>query len=124
MENTYSQVLENLLVAQMAIEGKFEQPTINFFRKIYPHLLRMKTLTTSQMADAVGYTAEAAHWHRDLLVKHGYLKRVNYRAWRLNVDALHHPLLTVVLSLNVKVYKENGKYYGVEQSMPMQQAQA
>lgn len=79
-------------------------------------MARMKFLNTQQMADAAGYTAEAAHWHRDLLTKHGYFKRVNYRSWRLNVDALSHPLLTVVLSLNVKVYKENGKYYGVQES--------
>lgn len=98
----------------MVLVNQFETATINFYRKIYPHMLRMKTLTTSQMADAVGYSAEAAHWHRDLLTKAGYLKRVNYRAWKLNVDALTHPLLTVVLSLNVKVYKEDGKYYAVQ----------
>lgn len=111
MADSYTQVLENLLVAQMAIRNEFDQSTINFFRAIYPNLVRMKEMNTNQMADAVGYTQQAASEHRDKLEKRGYLVRINYRTWKLNIDALTHPLLTIVLDLNVQVYKEGNKYY-------------
>lgn len=66
------------------------------------------------MAEAVGYTPMAASYHRDELVRRGYLIRHNYRRWSLNPKALHNPLLTSILSLNVKIYRDGDLYYALK----------
>lgn len=114
MANSYTQVLENLLACQMLLRDNLDTATIKFFRSIYPHLIILRQMNTNQMADAVGYTQQAAAEHREVLEKKGYITRIDYRNWQLNVDALTHPLLMVVLDLNVQVTKEGNKYYATK----------
>lgn len=114
MQN-HIQVIENLLVAQLALEDA-DMAVIRFFRRIYPLLVQFKSLNTQEMAEAAGYSAQAATWHRDELTRRGYLLRHNFRSWTLNPKALYHPLLTSILSLNVKIYRNNDLYIALKVS--------
>ena len=76
----------------MLSEG-LETHTIKFFNKIYPLLLSLKKLNTSQMAECADIQEKWAAIHRDRLVKSNYLVRNNYREWELNVRSLNQPVL-------------------------------
>lgn len=99
----------------MVLRDNLNTSTVQFFRRLYPLFSTVSELTTVQMAEASNYTEQAVVVHRDRLTKLGYLIRVNYRKWRLNPNALQHPLLTVLLSLNVKVYRDSeGRFFAEE----------
>jgi predicted transcriptional regulator len=73
---------ELYIAAQMLLES-FPARTIEFYCKIFSNVSQRRAVSLKEMAEMYGCTPQAAAKHVGVLTARGYLRRLHYRAWRI-----------------------------------------